>query len=146
MPFINEHTSEADIVKYGLREQSEEFRLGNSKIEWTIDRARDIYLRHIETDFRSDPIIHKFIFYWSGESIEIELMTMNFEHNEYVSATETLKILPTMRPNNQDSFWLPSSLVASRTQITDDFKDALVVRNGTEQSGLYSTYVFKFEF
>jgi hypothetical protein len=118
MPFINEQPSEQDIVKYGLREQSEEFRLGNSKIEWTIDRARDIYLRFMKSDERELPTSLFLIFYWHGTRIDIQLESLHFDNKGREYAEETLRIYPTYRPNN--SFWLPPNIEPMRTQIIAD--------------------------
>lgn len=121
MPFINEQPSEADIVKYGLREQDAEFRQTGRKIEWTIDRERDIYLRDMGAYGKEMPLQQKFIFYWQGTRINISLETTHFlsrGKNEYKE--ETVKVWPTYK----DTFYLPPHLEPKRTEIIMEFKNA----------------------
>jgi hypothetical protein len=149
MPFINEEPSEADIVKYGLREQDAEF--GQSilrAVKWTRDSERDIYLRYMRTDGRREPLVHEFVFYWQGRRIEnlsLEQVSSQYIENEY--RQKTLKIHPYYRPNN--SFWLPPDLEPLRTQIISDFKEALIARDGIyefNESAHYKNYILNLMF
>lgn len=113
MGFVNEYVPETDINQYGLEEINQKYRKANipGDYRWTVDRERDIYLRWINTDWRSD-FQQVFSFYWKGVLIEACLIMSSAEIlNAY---TWTLHYLS-----------VPDVLKRQKYEILEDLKEAL---------------------
>ncbi len=145
MPFVNEIASEEDIVRYGLREQNQEFDWSpSSPIPWTIDREQNSYLRHMKTDGRDEPVTSEFIFNWHGHRVNITLETVSFvsRPKEYLEETRRLRY----SARRGGSVWLPQGVEPMRKEIVADFKRALVILDEASCAGHYKEYKFNFEF
>ena len=71
MAFVNEEIPEADVEKYGLEAIDDSFfgAGGTTSRNWTIDRARDIYLRCVARGRDEESQLSTWIFYWKGALI-----------------------------------------------------------------------------
>ncbi len=77
MAFVNEFVPDEDIKKYGLEEINRCYGKSEVRLDWTVDRERDIYLRWVVTgadEFRNQ---HDFTFYWKGTLIFVRLKITN---------------------------------------------------------------------
>jgi len=100
MAFVNEWVSREDIEKYGLvdlcmKYQGDEWKyIGvqdpNRKIDWTIDREREIWLINIaavtnqEYDFPSATEGKTFLFYYKGEAYEVKMESVGISTDRNV--------------------------------------------------------------
>jgi hypothetical protein len=121
MAFISEWVSEEDIEKYNLRERNRSLHLGVSgRYAWTVDKERDIYLRHITSGRDSEPTDDRFFdFYWRGHLVYVHLGSDDGGVLWVPGAPA--KVIWTLR-----DFQLPSELEAKRIEILEDLKMALV--------------------
>jgi hypothetical protein len=71
MAFVNEYIPETDVKKYDLEEIDKSLfgRGRTSSRDWTIDRDRDIYLRHVASGRDEDSRISTWNFHWKGSLI-----------------------------------------------------------------------------
>lgn len=49
MAFVNEYIPKEDIKKFGIEEIDKRYRKAHYKPYWTIDRAKNTYLRHMSS-------------------------------------------------------------------------------------------------
>jgi hypothetical protein len=119
MAFIFERVSEEDIEKYNLRERNRSWHLAtNDLYKWTIDKERDIYLRHITSGRDSECTDDSFFdFYWRGYLIYVHL---GFDGGGRWIPDAPVKVIWTLR-----DFQLPSELEEKRIEILEDLKAAL---------------------
>jgi hypothetical protein len=76
LAFINEYMSAADAEKYGIAAINMRYIVnGTSARDWTIDKERSIYLRHVAWGPRERELFHQRVWtlFWEGELIEIGL-------------------------------------------------------------------------
>lgn len=74
MAFVNEHIPAEDIQKYGLDEIDRKYRLGLSRgTDWTVDRERGYYLRHMERCREEQLGEHVYDLYWNGHLIRVRV-------------------------------------------------------------------------
>jgi hypothetical protein len=118
MAFVNEYISEEDRQKYGLDEieNSPGMRARAPARDWTIDHDRNIYLRYIgcgREEFANRTAWH---FYWSGELLVVDLLTIDAggKPGEPCWAKKKIHRLP-----------LPPHLSPRRDVIVADLYDAL---------------------
>lgn len=77
MAFVNEHISDADVEKYGLKDIDANFLVGGSKRrDWTIDRERDIYLRQVASGREDQSEKSTWTFYWRGSPLILTRVTL----------------------------------------------------------------------
>lgn len=69
MTFINEHINQEDIEKYHISEIDKQFLKGHLNPHWTIDRERNIYLRHMHNEREEKSNRHTYYLYWNGSQI-----------------------------------------------------------------------------
>ena len=81
MAFVNEEIPEADVEKYGLEKiDNELLSIGKTySRSWTIDRARDIYLREVAVGRDEESSISTWTFYWKGELIWFKREMIDFK-------------------------------------------------------------------
>lgn len=115
MAFVNEMVPEKDVEKYGLRAINKKYLKGDFDYRWTIDRARDIYLRWMTYD-PEDIGRAEFSFYWKGSLISIRLYG-RAEGVRGGKGSTTWKF---------GAWDLPDVLAQYKTEIIDDLKEALV--------------------
>jgi len=74
MSFINEYISDEDRERYKLDEVDRRFVVGGtSSNEWTIDKEREIYLRHVASGREEFSRESTWTFFWKGFFIVIDL-------------------------------------------------------------------------
>lgn len=120
MAFVNEFISEPDFADYGIAAINRRYNKTDSDAQWTIDRARDIYLRRVFSgrfEFAGD---HGYMLYWKGEVIELELRETGETEPDLTGWTHY--VLLKMK--------LPTQLEARRAEIFSDLKQALIARKG----------------
>lgn len=138
MTFTNEFTPPADVEKYGLKEIDKRFEfLGTvSARDWTIDRERDMYLRHVagpgaggrDMEIRNQ---QTFTFFWKGHQLTLRLDALD---GRWVDGEPGWSHWRLVTINGSDG--LPESLKACRQEILADLKEALVAYRG---AGAYSS-------
>jgi hypothetical protein len=133
MAFINEYIPREDVEKYRLEEIDKHFFPGTRARDWTIDRARDIYLRNVELGGGSDPDLRsqtKWTFYWRDKSLTLRLDSLDGSgrHGEPGWSHWLLVWV-----NGSDG--LPASLKVHKAEFLTDFKEALTAYQG---GGVYS--------
>lgn len=75
MAFINEYMSAEDKAKYGIAAINMRYTVnGTDARDWTIDKERNIYLRHVAWGPDRE-LLHQQVWtlFWEGELIEIGL-------------------------------------------------------------------------
>lgn len=132
MPFVNEFIPAEDVEKYGLKEIDKHFVVGgtNSR-QWTIDRARDIYLRNVSRgreEFRNQT---EWTFYWHGEELTLRLDLLEGKGGRGEPGWSHWKLVWL-----NGSHGLPAHLKASKEQVLQDLKDALTAY---KDFGVYSS-------
>lgn len=70
MGFVNERISAGDAEKYGLAEIDQQYFGRTRARDWTIDRDREIYLRHVASEREERQGFVTWNFFWSGDLIE----------------------------------------------------------------------------
>jgi hypothetical protein len=124
MPFVNEFIPAEDVEKYGLKEIDKHFVVGgtNSR-QWTIDRARGIYLRNVSRgreDWRNQT---EWTFYWRGAelTLRLDLIESSGEKPDEPSWSHWKLVWL------NGSHGLPEHLRAHKAEILADLEEALVV-------------------
>lgn len=125
MAFINEFIPEPDFVKYGIAAINFRYNKSDSDAEWTIDRARDIYLRRVFSgrfEFAGD---HGYTLYWKGDLLELELRETGDTLPDLTGWTHYVLL----------KLNLPPHLDTQHSEILSDLREALTARKG---AGMYS--------
>jgi len=77
MGYVNEFIPVEDVEAYGLKAIDQKFIVGGTNArDWTIDRARNIYLRNVAQGGGAEPEIRnqtKWSFFWHGELLTLRL-------------------------------------------------------------------------
>ena len=129
MAFINERIPEADVEKYGLEKiDNELLSIGKTySRDWTIDRARDIYLREVAIGRDELSRISTWTFYWKGELIWFKREVIDFKG---------ARNAPCWSHQKAYDFRIPESVQSHREEIFRDLHDAfLAYRDG----GIFAT-------
>lgn len=131
MPFVNEFIPAEDVETYGLKEIDKHFVVGgtNSR-QWTIDRARDIYLRNVSRgreDWRNQT---EWTFHWRGTELTLRLDLLEGKGGRGEPGWSHWKLVWL-----NGSYGLPLHLKASKSQVLDDLEEALTAYQG---AGIYS--------
>lgn len=71
MTFINEYISAENIKKYDIEALDKRFHKGHHKPSWTVDHARDMYLRYMTQEHEEFSNYLTFCFYWKGVVIDV---------------------------------------------------------------------------
>jgi hypothetical protein len=117
MAFVNEYISPEDVEKYQLEKIDKRFVVGGTNArDWTIDRARDIYIRNVAAgreDWRSHT---EWTLYWKGDLIyvELELLTGGGGRGE-----------PGWSHWKLNELEIPEHLHSHKGEILSDLKSAL---------------------
>lgn len=125
MAFVNEFIPESDFVNYDIAAINFRYNKSDSDAEWTIDRARDIYLRRVFSgrfEFAGD---HGYTLYWKGDLIELELRETGDTLPDLTGWTHYVFLKLILSPH----------LETQRSEILSDLKEALAARKG---AGVYS--------
>jgi hypothetical protein len=117
MAFVNERVPQSDVVKYGLEAINKKAMKGTFEYFWTVDRARDIYLRWMEAN-RDEPSQQVFWFYWKGSLLEISLDIVSADGQRGGKGSTTWGFTGGV-------FHLPSNLEPHRGEIMLDLKESL---------------------
>ena len=128
MAFVNERIPEADVKKYGLEAIDEQHLVGrtNSR-DWTIDRARDIYLREVVVGRDELSHITIWTFYWKGALIWFKWEVIDFKGARNAPCWVHQKVY---------DFKIPEAVQNHREEIFRDLHDAfLAYRDG----GIFDT-------
>jgi hypothetical protein len=144
MPFVYEEIPAEDWIKYGIDEVDHQFmhRTTRSK-HWTRDHERDMYLRYMRSYAPDDPLHEKFIFYWRGLLMEVDVTLKYFvDENDCHHAEWTLykKTTSTFIP-------MPKPLQERDPELLADLKEALTAYKTTRPSltGKKLTYHLTFK-
>jgi len=129
MAFVNEEIPEADVEKYGLEKiDNELLSIGKTySRDWTIDRARDIYLREVAIGRDELSRISTWTFYWKGALIWFKWEVIDFKGARNAPCWVHQKVY---------DFKIPESVQNHREEIFRDLHDAfLAYRDG----GIFDT-------
>ena len=129
MAFVNEEIPEADVEKYGLEKiDNELLSIGKTySRSWTIDRARDIYLRRVARGRDELSHISTWTFSWKGVLIWFKQEIIDFKGARNAPCWIHQKVY---------DFRMPESLQSHREEIFRDLHDAfLAYRDG----GIFDT-------
>ena len=127
MAFINERIPEADVEKYGLEKiDNELLSIGKTySRDWTIDRARDIYLREVAIGRDELSRISTWTFYWKGALIWFKREALGVEKKP-----DGLR-----HARSRLTLALPEDLTSRRQEIYQDLRDAFRTYGG---GGIFS--------
>ena len=128
MTFINEYIPDPDVKKYDLEEIDKQFIVGGTYARaWTIDRARDIYLRKVaigREEFRHQST---WTFYWKGTLLTVELDMVDAGGVRGGHGWSHYKLR---------HMYIPPELTSKREEIIADLREALTDYKG---GGVHST-------
>ena len=127
MAFVNERIPEADVEKYGLEKIDDSFfgAGGTTSRAWTIDRARDIYLRCVARGRDELSHISTWTFYWKGALIWFRREALGVEKKPDGLRHARSRLMLT----------LPEHLTSRREEICQDLRDAFRTYGG---GGIFS--------
>lgn len=117
MAFVNEKISHDDRQMYGLDKLDERKMYGKTiSRQWTIDRDKDVFLRHTASGREEHSNSTWWEFYWRGSHllVELELVDGTGERGGHIETTHRLRKLD-----------LSPSLKQFQEQIVLDLQDAL---------------------
>lgn len=129
MAFMNERIPEADAKKYGLEAIGHYLSGGgetNSRA-WTIDRARDIYLRCVARGRDEESQLSTWIFYWKGALIWFKREVVDFKGARNAPCWTQQKVY---------SFKIPESVQSCREEMLQDLREAFLAY---KTGGIYAT-------
>ena len=129
MAFVNEEIPEADVEKYGLEKiDNDLLSIGKTySRNWTIDRARDIYLRRVAIGRDELSHISTWTFCWKGALIWFKWEVIDFKG---------ARNAPCWSHQKAYDFRIPESVQSHREEIFRDLHDAfLAYRDG----GIFAT-------
>ena len=129
MAFVNERIPEADVEKYGL-EKIDHFLFGGGATfsrAWTVDRARDIYLREVAIGRDELSRISTWTFYWKSGLIWFKREVIDFKGARNAPCWTHQKVY---------DFKMPESLQSHREEIFHDLHDAFLAY---KTGGIYAT-------
>ena len=127
MAFVNERIPEADAKKYGL-EAIDHYLSGGGETNsraWTINRARDIYLRCVARGRDEESQLSTWIFYWKGALIWFRREALGVEKKPDGLRHARSRLMLT----------LPEHLTSRREEICQDLRDAFRTYGG---GGIFS--------
>jgi hypothetical protein len=137
MAFVNEYASKEDIAKYQFKEIDKRIGIGQrtNATDWTVDREREMYLRHVAwqngEDHQSTPF-SGYTFLWKGHLfwMEMEAVEINIKQDEVGFARRRITQLCLMgdqfRQVSCSKECLPPELAVHRDEILKDIYDALL--------------------
>ena len=128
MAFVNERIPETDVEKYGLVEIDRKCFPATNSRDWTIDRERNIYLRHVAIPHReTTDNKHQWTFFWKGTILWFERLITDFKGGPNKPCWSHSKV---------SKFDIPESLRDHREEIHSDLREAfLAYRTG----GIFDT-------
>ena len=129
MAFINERIPEADVEKYGLEKIDDSLFGAGRTISraWTVDRARDIYLRCVARGRDELSHISTWNFYWKGALIWFKWEIIDFKGARNAPCWTHLRLY---------DFKMPEALQSRREEIFRDLHDAFLAY---KDGGIYAT-------
>ncbi|GHT96930.1 hypothetical protein AGMMS49545_23350 [Betaproteobacteria bacterium] len=137
MAFVNEYTPKEDIEKYRFKEIDKRIGIGQrtNATDWTVDRERSMYLRHVAWQNGED---HQFTpfsgwtFLWKGHLLwmDMENIESRGKRGEPGFSRKRITQLYLMGDQFRQVGWsterLPSDLATQRDAILKDIYDALL--------------------
>lgn len=124
MAFVNEYIPKEDYEKYDIK--AIDFKTPGMMIgrrDWTIDRARNIYLRQTSDGYREDPISANWTwwtFYWKGELLWFKKIALG-----------VTKEAGLMRAHPRiTDFTIPAHLETHKEEIKKDLREAFNAYGG----------------
>ena len=129
MAFINERIPEADVEKYGLEKIDDSLFGAGRTISraWTVDRARDIYLRCVARGRDELSRISTWTFYWKGALIWFKWEVIDFKGARNAPCWLHFKVY---------DFKIPEAIQSHREEIFQDLREAFLAYRG---AGIYAT-------
>ena len=129
MAFVNEEIPEADVEKYGLEKIDDSLFGAGRTISraWTVDRARDIYLREVAMGRDELSRISTWTFYWKGELIWFKREVVDFKGARNAPCWTHQKVY---------DFKIPEAVQHHREEIFRDLHDAFLAY---KDGGIYAT-------
>lgn len=137
MAFVNEFIPDSDITRYGIKALDNKYNKGHYKPDWTVDRERNIYLRHFQNDREEHANRKTFYFFWKHALMFITVDLVAFTGQRNSTQMTEYKLFKAS---------IPDSACQNRSEILSDFREALRAWKG---GGVYSTateYFLKFDF
>ena len=122
MAFVNEYFTGSDIMKYGINEI--DLKAPGTVVSshsWTIDRARDIYLRRTSDGYRDDPSSSTWSWwtlYWKGELLWLKLEALGMAKKEADGLRHAHALIT--------EFKIPEHLAAHEEEIRQDLREAFL--------------------
>lgn len=128
MTFVNERIPPADLMKYRIEEIDKHYVIGGTSArDWTIDRNRNIYLRHVASG-REESLGHQvWTLYWKGALIrvDLEILSTSGGHGGPAKGHKRVRRID-----------IPADLAAHREEVLNDLRSALIVY---KDGGVYAT-------
>ena len=128
MAFVNEEVSKEDAEKYGMEKIDENYLVGRIYDRtWTIDRARDIYLRRVARGRDELSHISTWTFSWKGALIWFKRAMIDFKG---------ARNAPCWSHQKAYDFRIPETVQSHREEIFRDLHDAFLAY---KTGGIYAT-------
>ena len=128
MAFVNEEVSKEDAKKYGMDQIDENHLVGRIIYRtWTIDRARDIYLREVAHGRDEESQLSTWTFYWKGALIWFKREVIDFKGARNAPCWSHQKVY---------DFKIPEAVQNHREEIFRDLHDAFLAY---KTGGIYAT-------
>ena len=129
MAFVNERIPEADVEKYGLKAIDDSLLGAGRTIrrDWTVDRARDIYLREVAVGRDELSHIATWTFYWKGELIWFKREVIDFKGARNAPCWTHQKVY---------DFKIPESVQNYREEMFQDLREAFLAY---KTGGIFAT-------
>lgn len=128
MAFINERIPAADVVKYRIEEIDKHYVIGGTSArDWTVDRARDIYLRHVASGREEFLGYQAWTLRWKGALIrvDLEMVSASGGHGGPAKGHKRVRRID-----------IPADLEAHRDEILSELRLALIAY---KDGGIYAT-------
>jgi hypothetical protein len=128
MAFVNEYIPAEDFDKYGLAEIDSKFlATGVKSRTWTIDRDREIYLRHVAAGRDELSGVSTWNLYWKGNLLWFKQQGLAHRGSPGTPCWAHIKV---------SKFDIPEPLRIHRDEIYQDLRDAFMAyRDG----GVFAT-------
>lgn len=143
MAFVNEYISEDDKNRYQFINGAN-FSIRDCS-QWTVDRARDMFLVFHEGYGPEGPQDEKFwVFYWHGNLLDVHVhnLDLHCDENDNMRARRRVVYIKILSPSYRP---LTPELELKKSEIIADFKQALGVYGVAGLLIPYNTFQLELE-
>ena len=127
MAFVNEYIPAADMEKYQIKEIDQRVPIhGRTHSDsWTIDRDRNMYIRHVKSGTFEFSNQSAWTFFWHGELLWVESEILDTSRNGRDAPGWVRQRVTMLCVMGGGRNHLPSHLEPQKAQILKDFEEAL---------------------